>query len=368
MAHGSKKAVLTAIVANSIVTVLKFAASALSGSPAMTNEAVHSLMDTLNQAFLLIGLKEAVRPADAHYAFGHGQKKYLWNLWSAIGLFSIGCGLGLSHAWHSWHDIGHSPTEGAARLFDIGASPLAVNLVVLGIAFVLEGYSFVIAVRAFLGAMRRHSFKSPFKYLFKANDPTLVAVVLEDGVAMLGLLFAAIGIGLTALTGNEVWDVLFSALIAMMLGAIAFYLGRTNMRYLSDMRDENAEQTFADVVEAHAEVERYHDLRSIILDESYTILVGEVELKEEAIIPGLDGALRAAREEVLAQVEARWRHTARARSYAESYAAVTVTLSRAERIIDELEAEIRRRSPQVTHITLEVEGISAPATAHMKDG
>lgn len=366
MAHGSRKAVFTAIVTNSIVTVIKFTASVLSGSAAMTNEAVHSLMDTLNQAFLLIGLKEADRPADAHYAFGHGQKKYLWNLWSAIGLFSIGCGLGLSHAWHSWRDLGHSPAEEATQLFHIEVSPLTVNLVVLGIAFLLEGYSFVIAIRAFLGAMRDDNFKSPFNYLFRAKDPTLVAVVLEDGVAMLGLLFAAFGVGLTALTGNEIWDVLFSALIAVMLGVIAFYLGRTNMRYLADMRDANAEQVFADVAEAHAEVERYHDLRSIILDESYTILVGEVELKEEAIIPGLDSALKEAREKILAEVEPRWRDTAQARSYAESYAAVTVTLSRAESIIDELEAEIRRRSPQVTHITLEVEGISAAAPARME--
>ena len=94
-AHGSSKAVITALVANAILTVMKFIAALVTHSASMMNEAIHSMMDSLNQGFLLIGLKVAERPADAEYAFGHGQKKYLWNLWSAIGLFSIGCGLGL---------------------------------------------------------------------------------------------------------------------------------------------------------------------------------------------------------------------------------------------------------------------------------
>ena len=98
MAHGVRKAVVTALIANTILTVLKFIAAMFSSSASMMNEAIHSLMDSLNQAFLLVGLNVAKRPADEVYAFGHGQKKYLWNLWSAIGLFSIGCGLGLAHA------------------------------------------------------------------------------------------------------------------------------------------------------------------------------------------------------------------------------------------------------------------------------
>ena len=106
MAHGSSTAVITALVANTILTVLKFAAALLTHSASMMNEAIHSMMDSLNQGFLLIGLKVAEKPSDANYAFGHGQKKYLWNLWSAIGLFSIGCGLGLAHAWHSWAVVG----------------------------------------------------------------------------------------------------------------------------------------------------------------------------------------------------------------------------------------------------------------------
>ncbi len=361
MAHGSMKAVLTAIASNAIVTAIKFVAAAVSGSAAMMNEAVHSLMDTLNQGFLLLGLRESTRPADQHYAFGHGQKKYLWNLWSAIGLFSIGSGLGLAHAWHSWHGLeGHAEHAGGVALFGIHIMPLTLNLLVLGIAFLLEGYSFLVAFRQYLTAMRQKGYRNPFRYLLKSDDPTLVAVVLEDSVAMLGLVFAALGVGLAALTGNTLWDILFSALIAIMLGIVAFYLGWTNMRFLADMRDMQAEAVFKEVVANHKEVERYHDLRSIIIDEHTTVLVGEVELKEEAIVPDLQASIDETRDEVLQKVDPQWRDAEDVRCYAEAWAAVQVTLMRAERIIDELEAAIKARCPQVAHITLEVEGISTP--------
>ena len=110
MSAGSKKVVLIAICGNAVLTVLKFTVAVPTHSAAMMNEAIHSLMDTLNQLFLLMGLKSGSRPADRRYAFGHGQKKFLWNLWSAIGLFSIGCGLGLSHAWHAWQES-HNTAE-----------------------------------------------------------------------------------------------------------------------------------------------------------------------------------------------------------------------------------------------------------------
>lgn len=116
MAHGSSKVVITALIANAVLTVLKFIAAFLTHSASMMNEAIHSMMDSLNQGFLLIGLKVAEGPADADYAFGHGQKKYLWNLWSAIGLFSIGCGLGLSHAWHSLAKVGTKQPPAAIEL------------------------------------------------------------------------------------------------------------------------------------------------------------------------------------------------------------------------------------------------------------
>ena len=369
MAHGSQKAVITAILANGAVTAIKFLAALTSGSAAMLNEAVHSLMDTLNQLFLLLGLREAARPADRIYAFGHGQKKYLWNLWSAIGLFSIGAGLGLMHALHSWQALGqgHEPAA-PVTLAGVQIDPLWINLLVLGIALLLEGYSFLVALTEFLKRMRADGQTAPLRYLLQANDPTLVAVVLEDSVAMIGLVFAALGVGLAAITGNAAYDIFFSGLIAIMLGLIAFYLGYTNMRFLADVRDPEAEAAFRAVVDNHPEVERCHDLRSIVIDERHTVLVAQVELREEAIVPGLHDIIEARREAILAGVPARRRDTLEVRCYAAARASVESTLARTEAIIDELQQQVRARIPRVHHVTVEVEGIRAPVGAAIPTG
>ena len=357
MSHSSKKAVLTAIVSNALVTIIKFIAGGASGSASMINEAVHSLMDTLNQGFLFLGLRESEKPADQKYAFGHGQKKYLWNLWSAIGLFSIGAGLGLSHAWHSWQALDSGHASETAILFGHEISALWLNLSVLGIGFLLEGYSFFVASKEFLTRMRAAGQTNPLTYLLRADDPTLMAIVLEDSAAMLGLSLAAVGIILAALTEHAEYDILFSALIAIMLGLIAFYLSFINMRFLADMRDMEAEYLFQDVVEEHPELERYHDLRSIIIDENHTVLVAEIELKEEAMISQLPQRIETARQQILNELAHNDKQREQLHQYALDRAAVEVILGRAEQIIDEIEQEIRRQLPRVSHITLEVEGI-----------
>ena len=359
MSHSSKKAVITAIISNALVTVIKFIAAILSGSASMANEAVHSLMDTLNQGFLFLGLRESEKPADTVYAFGHGQKKYLWNLWSAIGLFSIGAGLGLSHAWHSWEGLGSHQIIETASLFGHEVSTLWINLSVLGAGFLLEGYSFTVAMREFLLRMRASGEKNPLAYLVKAEDPTLMAIVLEDSAAMLGLTLAALGIILAAATGHAEYDIIFSALIAIMLGGIAFYLSFINMRFLADMRDMEAEYLFQDVIEDHPELERYHDLRSIIIDEQNTVLIAEIELKEEAMINGLRHKIDAVAGQILQQLTANPSQREQLQQYAKDRAAVEVIIGRAERIIDEIEQDIKAKLPRVSHITLEVEGVCA---------
>jgi len=367
MSHSSRKAVITAIISNALVTVIKFIASILSGSASMANEAVHSLMDTLNQGFLFLGLRESEKPADTTYAFGHGQKKYLWNLWSAIGLFSIGAGLGLSHAWHSWEGLGSSHLVETANVFGHEISALWINLGVLAVGFLLEGYSFLVAMKEFLGRMRAAGENNPFAYLVKADDPTLMAIVLEDSAAMLGLTLAALGIILTAATGHAEYDIIFSALIAIMLGGIAFYLSFINMRFLADMRDMEAEYLFQEIVEDHPELERYHDLRSIIIDERNTVLVAEIELKEEAMVNGLQQKIDDAREHILDKLARNDQQREQLRQYARDRAAVEVIIGRAERIIDEIEQHIKARLPRVNHITLEVEGICSHEVPPVSD-
>ncbi|MFQ5995992.1 MAG: cation diffusion facilitator family transporter [Acidiferrobacterales bacterium] len=358
MAHESTRAVVTAIVANAILTVLKFGTALVTHSASMMNEAAHSLMDTLNQMLLYFGLVAAQKPADIQYAFGHGQKKYLWNLWGAIGLFSIGAGLGLAHAWHSYHLLGTRDIPLTLTLFGHELKVIWVSFGVLAIALVLEGYSFVVAIKEFFKRMRADGQSNAFLYIAQSDDPTLVAVVLEDSVAVLGLLLAALGIGLAYWFGNPIWDIAFSVLIAVMLGVIAFFLGRVNMRYLTDVRDHDAEKVFSQIAREHREVERYHDLRSIILDEKHTVLVAEVELREEAMVPRLHRQINEYERKYVEMLPSHRRTEQRLLDYCKARAAAQATLERTEAVIEELAAELKARAPQVSHVTIEVEGIA----------
>ncbi|WP_226667540.1 cation diffusion facilitator family transporter [Microbulbifer aggregans] len=360
MAQGSKKAVLYAICVNAIITVLKTIAALVTHSAAMMNEAVHSLMDTLNQVFLLIGLKRGGLPADQEYAFGHGQKKYLWNLWSAIGLFSIGCGLGLAHAWHSWHKLGHSTPPDAITILGLEIAPVWISAAVLVIAFLLEGYVLLVAGKEFFSRMRAAGRRNPFAYLMKADDPTLLAVLLEDSIAVTGVILAATGIGMTYSTGNPKWDIGFSVLIALMLGVTAIFLGKINTRYLTSVRDPGAERAFHDIVKQHREIERYHDLRSVIVDDTHTVVVAEIELREEVLMREMRERIAAHERELLERVPEH-RRTDAVIEYAETRATIQATLEATEQVIDSLEAELKKRCPQVFHLTIEIDGIAAPS-------
>jgi zinc transporter 9 len=358
MSHGSSKAVITALVANAILTILKFIAAVLTHSASMMNEAIHSMMDSLNQGFLLIGLRVAERPADEDFAFGHGQKKYLWNLWSAIGLFSIGCGLGLSHAWHSLAKVGKNQPPALVDIFGYSMNPLWIAAVVLFIALFLDGYSLYVAAGELSRRVREQGDSGFLRSLLRSEDPTLVAVVLEDSVATLGVLLASAGIVLTAVSGNPLWDIGFSMVIAVLLGLTAFFLGAVNMRYLADVRDKEAEAVFADVVGDHPEVERYHDLRSILIDDQHTLLVAEIELREEAVVAGLQARMKAYEDKFQSLLPGWKREDPQVLDYCHTRAAAQATLERTEIIIEDLAQMIKRRLPRVHHVTLEIEGIA----------
>ena len=358
MSSDSKKVVLIAICGNAMLTVLKFTVAVPTHSAAMMNEAIHSLMDTLNQLFLLMGLKSGSRPADRRYAFGHGQKKYLWNLWSAIGLFSIGCGLGLSHAWHAWQESHNTAEQIIVKSTFFGSiDPLALAMGVLLIALLVESWVLKVAWREFAQRARMNGHQNALSYLSQSDDPTLVAVLLEDAVAVIGVLLAAIGIALTHATGIVLWDIGFSVVIAVMLGITAVFLGMINMRFLSDVRDQEAEETFRLIVDAHKEIERYHDLRSIVIDDRNTVLVAEIELKEESIVPALRERITQLRAERGVGITDLGSGEPGQVEFLSDRALVQATLERTEQIIDELELRLREQCPRVSHVTIEVEGI-----------
>ena len=214
----STRTVLVAGGANLLIAVAKLLAGLASGSSAMLAEAAHSVGDTLNQGLLLTALRRSQRPADAEHPFGYGMARYFWSLLAAVCIFVLGAGFaayqGISALLH--------PTETGSPFW---------SFVVLGAAFVFEGTSFVRALWQ-LRAEARTADASVSAHLRQDADPALRAVVWEDGVALIGLLLAALGLALDEITGSHVWDAVASLAIAVLLVIIAIGLGRQNAEYL----------------------------------------------------------------------------------------------------------------------------------------
>ena len=342
MSSGSKKIVVVGIVSNAVVTLLKFGSAFVSTSASMMNEAIHSLMDTLNQLFLLFGLIASEKAPDQDYAFGHHQKKFIWNLWSAIGLFSIGSGLGLYHAYHSYSIMGEVEIEAVSiNILNFNISGILLAFIVLSASFVIEGNAWRVAINEFRQRTKDIDI-SVVQYISEAKDPTLVAMILEDSIAMFGILLAIIGISLSYITGDPLWDILFSSLIAVLLGVAAVFLGRVNMIYLSDIRHLEIEESFTSICKEHSEVELCHDVKSIVMDENNIVLVAEVEVREEALIDNIQADIEQERAQISENIELR-----------DERSAVFATVRRIDHIVEDLTNQLQQKHPQVQSVTIE---------------
>ncbi len=269
MSHGSTKAVVTAVIANGLVTVAKFVGFAFSGSSALLAEAIHSLADTANQALLYLGLKRSQRVADVKYHFGYGQEQYFWNLVSAITIFFLGCVYTVMHSLEQLKH-GHEPEM----------SWIAFGII--GFAFVVEGYSFFVAFKEFT-RQRTEENMGFMQYVRETRDPTTLAVLIEDTVAVLGLLFALVGMSLAVYTGSPLFDVGAALGIGLLMGFLAFFLAATNKKYLLNVSDGEINQVALDAWTKDNRVQDVRHIHSIVISPHESIVMAELELREEEL-------------------------------------------------------------------------------------
>ncbi len=177
--QGSKFVVYAALAGNLAIAVVKFTAAALTRSTAMMTEGVHSLVDTLDQVMLLVGQARSARPPNRSHPFGHGLEIYFWSFTVALMVFLLG---GAFSAYEGWHKLSR-PSE-IHRPW--------VNYLVLGISFVFEGSTFLVSVRESRRLTRGRI--GLLRFLQVSKDPSLIVTLMEDGAALIGLLFAALGV------------------------------------------------------------------------------------------------------------------------------------------------------------------------------
>jgi cation diffusion facilitator family transporter len=208
MAGESRTAVIAAAAGNLAIAIVKFIASAVSGSAAMLSEAIHSLVDTANDALMLYGIRASRRPADDEHPFGYGHELYVWTLVVGIVFFAVGGGMSIVTG------LGHIRAREAAE-----AS--AWNYAVIGIAIVFEAISWYFGFDAFRKEQRGRGIVETIQ---RSKDPTTFSVMLEDSAALIGLALALAGIFLSERLGMPWIDGAASILIGLLLCAVALVM------------------------------------------------------------------------------------------------------------------------------------------------
>jgi cation diffusion facilitator family transporter len=214
--EGGTKAVVAALTANCFIAVTKFGAWALTGASSMLAEAIHSVADAGNQVLLLVGGKRASREATPEHPFGYGRERYLFAFIVAVVLFSVGGLFALYEAYHKYEEI-HSGAPN--QLLDSGW--WWVPLVVLTAAIIAETLSFRTAI---IESNKVRGKQSWSRFIRRAKAPELPVILLEDLAALLGLVFALFGVGMTLLTENGYWDVVGTTMIGILLVLVAITL------------------------------------------------------------------------------------------------------------------------------------------------
>ena len=270
--HGgeeSRGAVLAAMAANFLIACGKFVAGALTGSAAMFAEAGHSVADTVNQVFLLLGINLSRTKADESHPLGYGKEAFFWSFLAAIFIFVAGAVFSLYEGTRTLiQDENHERSS-----FD-----LAVAFGVLGMALLFELVSFSVAFRGLLAGARRKGW-SVARFIRRSPDLTLKTVFFEDSAAIIGLLLAAGGLTLSELANDEVWDGVASVSIGFVLAGVSIMLGmQARNLLLGAAASEEVREALHNVVGSFPEVAHVVRLLSMQMGSHSILVTGELEV------------------------------------------------------------------------------------------
>jgi cation diffusion facilitator family transporter len=267
-------AVLGALFANGLITILKFVAAVITGSSGMMAEALHSFADTTNQVFLLLGLRFYKRPASEKHPFGYGKERFFWSFIAAIFIF----GVGATYAIY----------EGSVKLrHPHPPENLKWAYWVLAISFVLEAGSIALAIYQEVREAR-HEGLTFLEYLRESKDPTAKTVIFEDSAALLGIVIAAAGIYLTEHHSGPgdgaYWDGLASILIGLVLSVVAFVLARTSRGLLlGEAANQKSVLAIKQAIESHPNVVKVVELLTMHLAPKQILINAHVNLRDDLL-------------------------------------------------------------------------------------
>jgi cation diffusion facilitator family transporter len=299
-AEGGTRAVIAALLANIGIAVMKFLAFALTGASSMLAEGIHSVADSGNQGLLLLGGKRAEREATKEHPFGFGRERYIYSFLVAIVLFSVGGLFALYEAYHKAHEV----HEGKPNELLEGQWWWVAIVVLVG-AIIMEGFSF----RTAIGETNKIRDGASWpQFIRRAKSPELPVILLEDFAALIGLVLALLGVGLTKITGNGYFDVVGTAAIGLLLVTVAVVLGlETKSLLLGEAASPQAQARLRDSLLATLGVERVIHMRTLHLGPEELLVAVKIGVMRQStaadVAATIDAAERAMREaEPTAQV------------------------------------------------------------------
>ncbi len=265
-------AVLGALFANGLIAILKFVGAAITGSSGMMAEALHSVADTTNQVFLLLGLRFYKRPASTKHPFGYGKERFFWSFIAAIFIFGVGATYAIYEGIEKLRHP-HPPTN------------LGWAYVILAISFVLEAGSIGLAIYQEVKEAH-HEGLSFREYLRESKDPTAKTVLFEDSAALIGILIAAAGLLLTEYqvggAAGAYWDGLASIVIGLVLAVVAFVLARSSRGLLlGEAANSKVVEAIKQAIESHPNVERVVELLTMHLAPKQILINANVQLRPD---------------------------------------------------------------------------------------
>ncbi|ELZ23411.1 cation diffusion facilitator family transporter [Haloterrigena salina JCM 13891] len=273
----STSVVLAALFANGAIAILKFGGYLLTGSPAMLSETYHSISDTGNQVFLLVGIKYGAQEANRSHPFGHGKAQFFYSLLVSVMLFGIAGWESARHGYNALTHGGVHRASGDVALLGRSFDPVLVNYAVLLGAIAFESYALWKAYQGISRQMDEHGWTSLREAFSKTSDVTTLTALTEDSIALAGAGIALLGIYLRRVTGNPMYDAGAALIIGIMLMGFAVALAWENKRLiLGESLPKADEDELRRIVADWDGVTELIDLRTVYFGAEELLLTADV--------------------------------------------------------------------------------------------
>ncbi|MBA7658688.1 Magnetosome protein MamB [subsurface metagenome] len=276
MHNNSRKAVIAALFGNFGIAAFKLVAALFSGSSSMLAESYHSISDTFNQVLLLYGLRRSKKAPDKSHPFGHGKEQFFWSFMVAILLFGVAGTLSIKEGYHKL----------------LNTEPIrSIGLVYLAIAvgIIFESYAFRIALRNIKKEMKIEKHKNLIEGIKRSKDPTTLTVLIEDTLALAGLLIAAVAIALVQLTGVLIIDAIASIVIGVLLMVFALFLAyETKNLLVGEAVTPLKRRKILKAVDSFKEVKKVISLKTMHLSSDEVLVTLEINYKDDIIVDELE--------------------------------------------------------------------------------